>query len=159
MVKLKNKIEVHRTKEGTIFELVFLALAIILWGYVFWLVNHLPDQIPTHFDALGKADKYGSPTALIYPVLITSVVGLCVMAGAYFPSTWNMPFKLKTPNQWAHAIRLMRITSILVLLLGAAIVFSMSMSISSPNGLPIIIYSVVMLAIGIGYALYIYKIR
>lgn len=157
MVKQKNKIEVHRTKEGTIFELVFLALAIILWGYVFWLVNHLPDQIPTHFDALGKADKYGSPTALFLPMLITTVIGLCVMAGAYFPSTWNMPFELKTPNQWAHAIRLMRVTGILTLMLGAAIAFSLS--ISSPNGLPIIIYSVVMLAIGIGYALYIYKIR
>ena len=46
----KQKIKVHRTTEGTIFELAFLVLAVIIWVLVILMMKNAPDVIATHFD-------------------------------------------------------------------------------------------------------------
>ena len=50
---MKEDIKVYRTKEGTIFEVAFLILALIVWGLIIWFIKQAPDVVPTHFDASG----------------------------------------------------------------------------------------------------------
>ena len=66
----KNNIKVYRTVEGTIFEVAFLILAIIVWGLIIWFVKQAPYIVPTHFDASGNPNAWGSPTGIIVPCSI-----------------------------------------------------------------------------------------
>ena len=119
--KKRLKIEVHRTTEGTIFELAFLVLAVIVWVLVILLLKNAPDVIATHFDGNGRPNGYGSPWGLLVPCIITTVVGGGLLLGAYFPHTLNMPVNVSTPRQYELLIRMTRIMALLFLLLTLAI--------------------------------------
>ena len=64
-----KKIKVHRTTEATVLEIVFVLMAIIVWGLIIWLVHRAPDIVPTHFDASGKPNAYGSPAGVTIPLM------------------------------------------------------------------------------------------
>ena len=92
--KERQKIEVHRTTEGTIFEVAFLVLTVIVWAIIIWQVSKAPNVIATHFDMNGHPNGYGSPWGLMFPCIMTTVVGACLLAAAYFPHTINVPVRL-----------------------------------------------------------------
>ena len=117
----KQKIKVNRTTEGTIFELVFIVLAIVVWALVITMLNNAPDVIATHFDGNGRPNGYSSPWGLLVPCIITTVVGGCLLLGAYFPQTLNVPVEVKTPRQFELLIRMTRIAALLFLLLTLSI--------------------------------------
>jgi uncharacterized membrane protein len=120
-MKKRPKIKVYRTTEGTIFELAFLVLAVIVWVLVILLLKNAPDVIATHFDGNGRPNGYGSPWGLLVPCIITTVVGGGLLLGAYFPHTLNMPVNVSTPRQYELLIRMTRIMALLFLLLTLAI--------------------------------------
>ena len=117
----KTKIKVYRTTEGTLFELAFLVLAIVVWVLVILMLNNAPDVVATHFDASGRPNGYGSPWGLLFPCIITTVVGAGMLLGAYFPNTINVPVEVTTPRQYELLIRMTRIGALLFLLLTLAI--------------------------------------
>ena len=117
----KQKITVHRTTEGTIFELAFIVLAIVVWTLVILMLKNAPNVIATHFDASGRPNGYGSPWGLLFPCIITTVIGVGMLAGAYFPNTINVPVEVTTPRQYELLIRMTRIMALLFLLLTLAI--------------------------------------
>ena len=116
----KTKIKVYRTTEGTLFELAFLVLAIVVWVLVILMLNNAPDVVATHFDASGRPNGYGSPWGLLFPCIITTVVGAGMLLGAYFPNTINVPVEVTTPRQYELLIRMTRIGALLFLLLTLA---------------------------------------
>ena len=119
--KKKQKIKVYRTTEGTIFELVFIVLAIVVWALVITMLNNAPDVIATHFDGNGRPNGYGSPWGLLVPCIITTLVGGGMLLGAYFPNTINVPVEVTTPRQYELLIRMTRIGALVFLLLTLSI--------------------------------------
>lgn len=119
--KEKLKVKVHRTTEGTIFEVAFLVLAVIVWAIIIWQVSKAPNVIATHFDMNGHPNGYGSPWGLMFPSIIMTVTGACLLAAAYFPHTINIPVEVKTPRQYELLIRMVRIAAIIMLLMTLAI--------------------------------------
>lgn len=117
----KQKIKVYRTTEGTIFELVFIVLAIVVWALVITMLNNAPDVIATHFDGNGRSNGYGSPWGLLVPCIITTLVGGGMLLGAYFPNTINVPVEVTTPRQYELLIRMTRIGALVFLLLTLSI--------------------------------------
>ena len=117
----KQRIKVSRTKEGTLFEVAFFVLGIIVWALIIWMISKTPDVIATHFDASGRPNGYGSPWGLLVPCLITTVVGAGLLVVAYFPHLINMPVEMKTIRQYELAIRSTRIAALILLLMTLAI--------------------------------------
>ena len=89
-----KKVQVHRTSEAIIFEIAFAIVAVIVWGIITWMLYRAPDIVPTHFDAFGKPNAYGSPTGIIIPCIVLTIGAVVCMATAYFPRHINMPFKI-----------------------------------------------------------------
>ena len=85
-----KKIKVHRTTEATVFEIVFAIVAVIVWGLIIWLVHRAPDIVPTHFDASGKPNVYGSPAGVTIPCIILTIAAIVLMVLAYFPRHINI---------------------------------------------------------------------
>ena len=132
-----KKVKVHRTTEGTILEAVFVLMAIIVWGLIIWMVHQAPDIIPTHFDASGNPNAYGSPARVMIPCIIITIGALICMVVAYFPRHINMPVKITNIRQVELAIASIRVAGITTLLLALTIAYMM-LGMSSPSPYPVI---------------------
>ena len=151
-------VKVHRTTEATVFEVAFVILAIIVWGFIIWMIHRAPDVVPTHFDASGKPNAYGSPTGIIIPCIILTIGAVVCMAIAYFPRHINMPFKITNIHQVELAIRCVRMAGITFLLTPLAVIYTL-LGMSSPS--PILILAVVgiILLIFVVFSILIYKAK
>lgn len=156
--KEKLKVKVHRTTEGTIFEVAFLILAVIVWAIIIWQVSKAPNVIATHFDMNGHPNGYGSPWGLMFPCIMTTVVGACLLAAAYFPHTINVPVEVKTPRQYELLIRMTRIIALIMLLLTLAIPMTL-LVFSSPQTWPVFGIIALIIAVIIYYCVQIYKAK
>jgi uncharacterized membrane protein len=75
---------------------------LLIGGYVVFLTafwRDIPETVPTHFNALGKADAYGSKGSLIAEVVIMASLFLLLAVVEWFPSAWNFPVKLTAENK------------------------------------------------------------
>ena len=118
-----EKIKVYRTAEGTVFEIVFLVAAILLWAFIIRMLAQAPEVVPSHFDILGRPDAYGSPATIIFCCVMLAVMGAGMLATAYFPGSVNIPVKVSTPRQYSLVIRMMRVMSLLMLLLTYSVAY------------------------------------
>ena len=153
-----KKIKVHRTTEGTVFEVVFAIVAIVVWGIIIWLVHQAPDIVPTHFDASGKPNAYGSPIGITIPCIIVTIVAIGCMAVAYFPRFINLPVSITNIRQVELTIRSVRVAAIILLLLCLAIVYTM-LGMSSPTAFPILAVIALLFVEIIGFTILIYKAK
>lgn len=89
--------------------LEILTLAVNIGTAVFLIViwGSLPEQIPTHFNASGEIDGYGSPSSLILLFVTMVLFGLMFFVITLFPNIWNMPGKI-TENNALKAYSYMR---------------------------------------------------
>ena len=151
-----KKIKVHRTTEGTVFEILFVLMAFIVWGLIIWLVHQAPDIVPTHFDASGKPNAYGSPVGITIPCALLTIGAIVCMVCAYFPRHINMPFEIKNIRQVEQAIRLIRVTGVTFLLTPLAVAYTM-LGMSSPSVIPILAAIGLILVETVLFSIIIYK--
>ena len=154
---IKN-VKVHRTTEGSVLEAVFVVVAIVVWALIIWMVHQAPDIVPTHFDALGKPNAYGSPTGVMIPCIIITIGALICMVVAYFPRHINMPVKITNIRQVELAIASTRVAGITMLLLALAIAYMM-LGMSSPSPYPIIAVIVLLILEIIIFSILIHKAK
>lgn len=98
-----KKVQVHRTTEGTVFEVAFVILAIIVWGLITWMIHRAPDIVPTHFDAFGKPNAYGSPSGIIIPCIVLTIGAVICMAIAISHDTSICLSRLPISGRWNWA--------------------------------------------------------
>ena len=156
-----KEVKVHRTIEGTIFETVFTIMAIVVWGLIILMLNQAPDIIPTHFDASGKPNAYGSPMGIVIPCIIVTIAAIGLMVIAYFPRHINMPFKVTNIRQVELTIRMTRITGLIFLVLTLAIGWTSLGSINhgGPNAIPILTVVGLLFAVIIIFTILIHKAK
>ena len=155
------KVRVGRTLEGTIFEVTFLVLAVLLWAYIVWLIGRAPSEVPTQYDLHGNANGWGSPLSAVFPLVMTTVIGACLLAGAYFPHTINLPVEVKTPRQVEHVVRLARIMALETLLLTLCLALVMLGPVAGTSLATVLIFAsvAVMLITIVAYTVIIYRAR
>ena len=132
-----KKIKVYRTTEATVFEVAFAIVAIVVWGIIIWLVHRAPDIVPTHFDASGNPNAYGSPVGITIPCIILTIAAISLIVLAYFPRHINMPVNITNICQVEMTIRSTRVAAITLLVLCLAIVYTL-LGMDSPNPIPIL---------------------
>ena len=77
------------------------ALGILAWITYAALYgpDRLPDRVPTHFDAAGNPNGYGSPAGMIILPIIAAGVYLLMTVVARFPSAFNYPVRVTPANR------------------------------------------------------------
>ncbi len=154
-----EKIKVNRTLEGTIFEFAFLVLLIAVWVFIIIALQKAPDVVPSHFDGLGRATSYDSKYSILFATIFTSIAGVIILGGAYFPHTINLPVRIKTPRQYELAIRMMRVISLVMLALTAVIAYTSLVAYKAPSAVPILAVVGVMFAVIIVFTLLIFRAK
>ena len=147
-----KKIKVNRTPEGNIFEFVFLVLLIAVWVFIIIALQKAPDIVPTHFDAAGRPNSYGSKFGILIPTIITTIAAASMMVCAYFPHKINM---------YELAIRMLRIMGLILLALTASIGY-MSLVLGAhgtPSAVPILAIVGLLFVVIIVFTFLIYKAK
>ena len=144
--------------EGTIFEITFAIIAIIVWGLIIWLVHRAPDIVPTHFDASGKPNAYGTPAGATIPCVILTIAAIVMMVLAYFPRHINMPFKMTNIQQVKLAIRQLRIAGIIFMFIPLAVSYMM-LGMKTPSPAPLLVMIGLLLLEIIVFTILIYKAK
>ena len=151
----KIKLNVVRTSKDIIFDCVFLALTIVVWGIIAWLISRAPDIVPTHFG-------YGSPTFIIIPGIIMTVVALFVAFSIYLPiGSINLPFVEGSGNerQKKLGVLLSRIIALVILMIMLFIaVYSLGMK-NHDSILPVVIILSVVFGVTIVFTILMYRAK
>ena len=80
-------------------SLATLAALFLVAGFALYGPDRLPARIPTHFDAAGHANGWGSPLALLSLPIIAFGVYLLMTVVARFPSAFNYPVTVTDENR------------------------------------------------------------
>lgn len=76
---------------------VLLLLVWITWAALYG-PNHLADRVPTHFDAAGNPNAWGSPTGMILLPILAAGLYLLLSVVARFPGAFNYPVRVTPEN-------------------------------------------------------------
>ncbi|MGD0628173.1 MAG: DUF1648 domain-containing protein [Terracidiphilus sp.] len=83
-------------------EVIGIALLALL-AWITWSAlngpNPLPQRIPTHFNASGEAEAWGSPSTLWLLPIVAAIVFLLISVVALFPRSFNLPVRATAVNR------------------------------------------------------------
>jgi uncharacterized membrane protein len=119
-METRPKIKPEQTTADRLIEVAgWLALA-LLWTITLFYFRKLPGTVPTHFNAAGNADGFGTrSTVFLLPSLGTLLfIGLSVLKN--FPYVFNYPVKITPENalkQYTMAVRLIRVLKFCIILI------------------------------------------
>lgn len=81
-----------------IMEAIGVSFLVVIWVWVIYFYPELPDKIPTHFNASGEADDFGTKINLfILPVLAT-VLYFVLLLISRKPRLYNYPVSVEPGN-------------------------------------------------------------
>lgn len=155
-------VRLPRTIESTIFDAFIVLEVLVAWIIMAWLYVRI-DIVPTHFNAMGKADAWGSHTMLIFMALIDAVVMGLLAYSAYHPKYINTPVKVVTEEQLMLNARMVRILALIIGLLFILIAIKMGGAIfgmSDPVFAMLMLCCVVaLMGVAIGFSVYVHLRR
>lgn len=158
----KIKLNVVRTTKDMIFDVIFLVLTLTIWGIIIWLISRAPDIVPTHFGASGKPDAYGSPTHIIIPSAIMTVVALFCAFSIYFPfGSINLPFNSGPGNERQKKLGVLLSRIIALMILGITLfiaIYSLALKDHS-SIMPVVIIVGLMLGVSIVFSILMYRAK
>lgn len=121
-----ERVVLPRTLEGTIFEVVCAVLLLALWVFILLAWSHLPEQIPTHFNAEGEANRYGERWEILLIGGVGTFAVILMLVSAYFPKMINTPIRPSSMAEYKEMARMVRIQAVLFIGLFFTIVANMA---------------------------------
>ena len=156
------KLNVVRTTKDKIFDVVFLVLTLTIWGIIIWLISRAPDIVPTHFGPSGKPDAYGSPTSILIPTAIMTVVALICAFSIYFPfGSVNLPFIEGQGNARQKKLGVLLSRIIAIMMLGIMLfiaVYTLAMK-DHESIMPVIIIVGSMIGVSLVFTIMMYRAK
>ena len=156
------KLNVVRTTKDKIFDVIFLVLTLTIWGIIIWLISRAPDIVPTHFGPSGKPDAYGSPTFILIPSVIMTVVAFICAFGVYFPfGSVNLPFVEGPGNERQKKLGVLLSRIIGIMILGIMLfiaIYSLAMKDHS-SILPVVIIVGSLIGVSLVFTIMMYRAK
>jgi len=82
-----------------VLSLAALIFLIFITVRAFYGPDRLPDRIPTHFNAAGQADGWGSPRMLLIFPAFAAAIYLLMSLVSRFPAAFNFPVRVTPLNR------------------------------------------------------------
>ena len=130
----RPKITPIPTSTDKLVEALGWLILLALWGWTITHYSSLPETIPTHFNAAGEADGFGSKVSIFaLPVIATLLfIGLTVLNR--YPQSFNYPTTITQDNafrQYTLATRMLRYLKLVLVIVFGGIEF---MTIQNATG-------------------------
>ncbi|MBV5314103.1 MAG: DUF1648 domain-containing protein [Prolixibacteraceae bacterium] len=137
----RPRIKIERTSLDKVVDLAGWLVLAGLWLMILLNYADLPETIPTHFDAAGKADDYGSKSTIFMLPVIATILYAGMTRLNLFPHIFNFPTKITTENalgQYTNSTQMMRYVKLVIVFLFTIIVFkTMQTATGKSDGLGI----------------------
>ena len=156
------KLNVVRTTKDKIFDVIFLVLTLTIWGIIIWLISRAPDIVPTHFGPSGKPDAYGSPTFILIPNVIMTVVAFICAFGVYLPfGSVNLPFVEGPGNERQKKLGVLLSRIIGIMILGIMLFIAIYSLAMKDHGsiLPVVIIVGSLIGVSIVFTIMMYRAK
>ena len=88
----------HKWHHRVLFILGFLLLAAVTL-YTIIVYGKIDYEVPTHFNAVGTADAYGSKSSLVIPLIMGWFLYVVMTVVGAVPSVWNTGVKVTNKNR------------------------------------------------------------
>lgn len=142
-------------------ELLGWLALIALWGLTLVHYSDLPNTIPTHYNAMGKIDAYGSKNTIFILPIIGSVLFAVLTILNRFPHIFNYPTEITPDNalrQYTNATKMIRVLKFMLVFIFVLIQLkTMQSAIGGTNGLGIWFLPATLLLIFIPLAYFVVK--
>lgn len=118
MKKDRPKIKIELTKSDKILEAIALLLLVVLWIYVIYNYNSLPEIINTHFNAQGKPDGSGDKQYIFGLPGVATFIYLLITISSRYPHLFNYTEEITEENaleEYSKTIKMNRILKIVVI--------------------------------------------
>lgn len=156
------KLNVVRTTKDKIFDVIFLVLTLTIWGIIIWLISRAPDIVPTHFGPSGKPDAYGSPTFILIPTVIMTVVAMICAFSIYLPfGSVNLPFVEGPGNERQKKLGVLLSRIIGIMILGITLfiaIYSLAMK-DHDSILPVVVIVGSLIGVSIVFTIMMYRAK
>jgi len=137
----RPRIKIERTSLDKVVDLAGWLVLAGLWLMILLNYADLPDTIPTHFNAAGKADDYGNKSTIFMLPVIATILYAGMTRLNLFPHIFNFPTKITAENalgQYTNSTQMMRYVKLVIVFLFTIIVFkTMQTAIGKSDGLGI----------------------
>lgn len=80
-------------------NIISIILIAIYTIYLAMIWKNIPAQIPTHFDAAGTPNSWGSKNSLLVELVIAVAAFVLIAIVERFPNSWNFPVKVTSENK------------------------------------------------------------
>ncbi len=130
----RPKITLIPSTADKLVELLGWLILLTLWGWTFTHYSALPDTIPTHFNAAGEADGFGSKASIIGLPLIATLLFIGLNVLNRYPHIFNYPAAITQDNAlrlYTLATRMLRYLKLVLVLVFGGIEF---MTIQNATG-------------------------
>ena len=130
----RPKITLIPSTADKLVELLGWLILLTLWGWTFTHYSALPDTIPTHFNAAGEADGFGSKASIIGLPLIATLLFIGLTVLNRYPHIFNYPAAITQDNAlrlYTLATRMLRYLKLVLVLVFGGIEF---MTIQNATG-------------------------
>ena len=114
----RPKIEVPKEPLDWFLEAVAIFAVLAMFLYPLYHYGSMPDRVPTHFDASGMPDAYGSKTSIWALPIISLVTFIILFIMNKSPHIFNYPTKITEDNalsQYQAATRLIRLLNAIMM--------------------------------------------
>jgi uncharacterized membrane protein len=139
MLESKIKIEVPYTSLRYYLEAFGILGLITIWVYVGWQYAHLPSEIPTHFNAAGKPDDFGSKNSLLLLCAIVTVLHFMLFFIKRVPHKLNYLVTITPQNAlYQYQIQILMLSWLnisLLLVFGGIVYQTVQTALLQTNGL------------------------
>lgn len=92
-------IKLKYTKFQIVLEIIGLLILIGIIAFVCIQWDRLPPQIPGHYNAMGKIDRWGSKSEIVIMPIIGAFIYALITMIYFFPETWNLPVQVTDENK------------------------------------------------------------
>ncbi len=116
----RPKIKLPLSSHDQVIEFIAIAFLLFLFILPIRYYGDIPDRIPTHFNAAGTPDGFGSRTSLWILPLTGLGLWLLMTIVNRFPDKFNFPVKITRENaqvQYRFATRMVRILKCVILIM------------------------------------------
>ncbi len=122
----RPKIALKLSQTDKIIEISSFLILAILWILVVYNYAGLPAIIPTHYNALGEADRFGNKDNIFSLPIIATVLFVGMTFLNKFPHIFNYPTNITTENalgQYTNATKMMRVVKLAIVFIFALMTF------------------------------------
>lgn len=137
----RPKLKLELTRIDKVFEFVGWLSIVAIWVLTIANYTSLPDTIPIHYNATGKADGFGGKATIFTLPLIGTLLFLGLTVLNQFPHVFNYPINITEENaiiEYTKATRLIRYLKLIIVVIFGLIDFkTIQNATGEANGLGI----------------------